>query len=211
MLVNVNESLYGRRKSYLNAALNIIIALCVVFIGAEVIFGSIYTGIYVSGDSMLPTLVGAENEYVAGGDYVYVNTLKAPDYGDIVVVLNDKNPFDKKNIIKRVVAFGGDTVRIVSGQAEVKKKGCEEFEAITQIAAEYNTEGVRENRLYYNYPEHLVEDGCMFLLGDNRNVSADSRQAGDFKDEKLLGVVPKWSLNNVKTVTAYYTFFHFKR
>ena len=62
---------------------------------------------------------------------------------------------------------------------------------------------------YNSYGEHTVSDGCMFLLGDNRNVSSDSRQGIDYPMENLVGVVPKWSIKLKSLTTKFYTFFNF--
>ena len=49
----------------------------------------------------------------------------------------------------------------------------------------------------------------MFLLGDNRNKSSDSREYGDFPVSSLVGVVPQWSIDNKEFTTAVYTYFNF--
>lgn len=210
----VGKSLYERRKpSYINLILNVIIIIfLLVFIG-ELIFNSYYTSIYVKGSSMMPTLTGApasghsDNSVSAGGDYVFVNTRVKPDYRDIVVVKTSDAQNIQYDIIKRVVAFGGDTVKIDHGQLYIKYKGESEFKEIEEpyLSEEFNTADSAVN----TYDEHVVADGCMFLLGDNRDVSEDSRRRGDFSMTSLVGVVPKWSLKYKSQITAFYTFFEF--
>ena len=207
---NVGKCLYERQKpSYLNSILNIIIVIFLGIFILELIFNSIYTNIYVKGSSMMPTLNGApsigEDSVLEGGDYIFVNTRAKPDYSDIVVVKTSNAQGETYDIIKRVVALGGDTVKIVEGRLFIKYKGKTEFIEVeeTYVLPEYNDS-------YNNYEEHLVEEDCMFLLGDNRNISEDSRRKGDFHISSLVGVVPDWSLKYKSTITSIYTFFEFK-
>lgn len=212
MQKTVGKSLYDRRKpSYLDLILNVIIILFLLVFVCELIFNSVYTNIYVKGQSMAPTLNGAPmgggNTVLEGGDYVFVNTRISPDYLNIVVVETGEKGHSYA-IIKRVVAFGGDTVKMDRGQLWVKRAGTDTFVDIDEpyILEENNDPFKQKN----NFGEHVVEEGCMFLLGDNRNVSEDSRSKGDFPLNSLIGVVPEWSLKNKSTITAFYSFFEFK-
>lgn len=215
MLNKVGRSLYERQKpSSLNLILNaLIVIICLVFI-FEIIFNMSFTSIYVKGESMLPTLVGApgnagdkSGELSAGGDYVFVDIHAKPDYFDIVVVKTADEDGYSYNIIKRVVAFGGDTVKLDRGQLWIKYKGSAEFKKIEEgyLSEKYNDASNVKN----TYEEHVVEEGHMFLLGDNRNDSADSRERGDFSLNSLVGVVPEWSIKNKGWITSIYTFFEF--
>lgn len=206
-----SQCLYGRRKtSYFNLILNVIIVLFIIVLVGELIFNSVYTNIYVKGKSMVPTLIGADGEGLLeeGGDYVFVNRCATPDYKDIVVVKTVNSSGTEYNIIKRVVAFGGDTVKIDRGQLWIKYKGQSEFEKKDEpyVLEENNDPYLAVN----NFSEHVVEEGCMFLLGDNRDVSEDSRRRGDYPMTTLVGVVPEWSLKYKSTITSIYTFFEFK-
>ena len=212
----VGKSLYERRKpSKLNLIFNIIIIIFLFVIIGEVIFNSYYTSIYVKGESMEPTLNGAPNTSVklSGGDYLFVNKHAKPDYFDIVVVItedyNEEGELVKYDIIKRVVAFGGDTVKIDHGQLYIKYKGESEFK---EIEEPYLSEDKNKKEDAVNtFDEHVVADGCMFLLGDNRSNSKDSRARGgkDYPMSDLVGVVPEWSLKYKSQITAIYTFFEF--
>lgn len=203
-------SLYkGKRDSTrYNLVLNVIIIIFALIFIAEIAFNAVYTSIYVTESSMLPTLVGAPNENVVGGDYIFVNTVAKPSYGDIVVVYNGNY-----NIIKRVVAFGGDTVRIINGQLQIKYSASDDFVNVEEsyVLPENNdAEGI-----CYNYDAHTVLEGHMFLLGDNRNVSRDSRDKsngnnGDFSLSNLIGVVPQWAIKYKRSITSFYTYIEFK-
>lgn len=197
------------KKFKIAIVLNVLIAFIALIIIGELIFGAIYKGIYVIGSSMYSTLNGASSEDKYGGDYVYVNAFDKPDYGDIVVV----NRSDNFSIIKRVIALGGDRVKIIDGQLYLMRKGEEAFVAVSEDYV-YVDAGC-ENA---NYPlkdgevaeeGHLVEDGHMFLLGDHRNVSVDSRDHGDFDLNSLYGVVPDWSIKHKAVISKIHIFFKY--
>lgn len=161
---------------------------------------------------MMPTLTGAPSSGLGnveeGGDYVFINTRTTPNYFDIVVVKTQDADGREYDIIKRVVAFGGDTVKIDRGQLWIKYKGDSEYSKIDEpyVLDENNDPYNFRN----NFSEHVVEYGCMFLLGDNRDVSEDSRTRGDYPMNSLVGVVTDWSIKYKSIITSVYTFFEFK-
>ena len=203
-LVKARDSLYKReRRSPLNICLNVIIVLFCSILILELSFNMLFTGIYVIDESMMPTVVGADRNHpnAPGGDFIYVDKLAKPNYGDIIVIYRETADGTKGNIIKRVVAFGGDTVKIVEGKLFVNGEEVNE----SYLDADYNLPEKDCN----TFAEHIVEEGCMFLLGDNRNVSSDSRQNGDYPIKNLVGVVPNWSMKMKSATTKIYTFFNF--
>lgn len=204
---DVGETLYGseRRRKKASFIRTVIIGLCIiVLMSLEALFVTFYTGIYIIDGSMTPTFIGAESPNKRGGDYIYINTYAKPVRGDIVVVYspNTTNGYTDK-IIKRVVAFGGEYVELREGRLYVNDVEYPE----SYIVPEKNNEA----NPYNTFARHQVAEGCMFLLGDNRNDSVDSRsdKYGDVPIKNLVGVVPKWSQRRKKVTTAFYTFFHF--
>lgn len=179
--------------------LNAVIAVFCVVLVIQIAFNVFYTGIYVVNISMRPTFTGAQEEYLPGGDFIYINRYKKPSYGDVVVVYRENGKPSSGNIIKRVVAFENDTVEILNGVLYVN----DEIVVESYVDPERNTPSLN------NFDRHVVKEGCMFLLGDNRNESTDSRERGDYPVADLVGVMPQWSYSIKGITTAVYTFFNF--
>lgn len=210
--LNPNQS----KKSCIGIILNVIIAFLAVIIFFQIIFSINYTRVYVIGSSMYPTLIGADAEGESGGDYVLIYSGE-PSYGDIVVVERyDESTGKYKTLIKRVIALGGDTLYLDHGKLYIKYSGIDEFVLVEEsyIVSEYNSPN-----LYNTYPRinsevdtngHTVSEDCMFLMGDNRNVSVDSRsEYGDFSLDELVGIVSDWSVSYKSFLTTWFTFWDF--
>lgn len=130
-------------------------AIIVVF----VIFAFFFRVIGVDGDSMFPTL--------KDGDWLAISGVTTEiKHGDIVVVTQ---PWERNvPIIKRVIATGGDTVDIDFESSKVYVNGIEIYEP-------YIYEPTRTS---YDVEFPLtVDDGKVFVMGDNRNISLDSRSS----------------------------------
>lgn len=112
-------------------------------------------GVY--GTSMLPTLMHGDMAIIS-------NLLYTPQNGDIVII--QKDSFDEDPIVKRIIATEGQTVDIdfESGIVYVDGKALEE---------EY-VNSLTFTRLDFT-GEVTVPENCVFVLGDNRNASNDSR------------------------------------
>lgn len=209
MLNTARASLYGGgRTSKFNIIFVAAVAVLIVILAFETFFNLNYRSIYVQGESMSPTLTGAPSNVshaVRGGDYVFVDVHARPGYRDIVVMRAGTGKSNMHNIIKRAVAFGGDTVKIEGGVLYLKKVGQNEF-----VAQDEDYVSPLNASADYNYGEHTVAENCIFVLGDNRDNSTDSRgQYGDFSYDALVGVVPWWSLKFKGAITSIYTFFDF--
>ncbi len=200
---NQNKSLL---KKILNIVLNTIIIILVFVALGRIIFAVTFTGIYVCQSSMYPTLNGAVDETMPGGDYIYINKFDKPQRGDIVV-FND----GKTTLIKRVIALSGDSLYIEDGYVYLKKDGEDDFTKLIEDYVNpsyYESEPIR-NEFYYFYSpsfSYVIPENSMFCMGDNRAISIDSRtHNGSYSMECLLGVVTNWSLNNKEKITEWYT------
>ena len=134
----------------------------------------VFRVVVVSGSSMLPTLVSGDRLLLLSTPLYHT-----PSYGDIIVASKDSFE-DGEPIIKRVIAVEGQTVDIDFSTGTVYVDGVALNEPYINNLTTLS-EGV-------NFPL-VVEDGCVFVLGDNRGRSQDSRspQIGQIDKREILG------------------------
>ncbi|MBQ9782864.1 MAG: hypothetical protein IJW26_06780, partial [Clostridia bacterium] len=56
-------------------------------------------------------------------------------------------------------------------------------------------------------PRTTISAGCIYVLGDNRRVSVDSRDIGEIKKDKVKGVVHEFWIKNKSVTTNVFSFF----
>ncbi len=120
-----------------------------------------YEGIYVASESMEPTL--PKDVHVMVNKFSLL--LKPPRRGEIVMF---ESPIDaKKGLVKRVIATAGDTIEI--REKKVYLNGRKLDEPYVQF--------LNPDTIYMgdNVPPLVVPEGHLFVMGDNRDVSGDSR------------------------------------
>jgi signal peptidase I len=124
----------------------------------------------------LPQVSGLSMEpHIRSGEYVVINTfayrIGLPRRGDIVAFRHEG---DTRGVfIKRVIGIPGDRVKIDRGQVYLN--------------------GVKLNESYVRHPddrsspEVIVPASAVYVLGDNRAQSEDSRSFGPVTDDRLIG------------------------
>jgi signal peptidase I len=121
----------------------------------------------VSGRSMEPL--------IQSGEYVLINTFAfrvgRPRRGEIVAFRHEGDA--REVFIKRVIGLPGDRIRIDRGRVYVN--GTKQDEPYVQDADDRSLPGV------------LVPQSSVYVLGDNRANSEDSRAFGPVSDDRLIG------------------------
>lgn len=144
----MTEGVKSQKKEWLES---IIVAIVI----AIIIKAFVFETVLVDGHSMLPTLRDRDRLAVVKIGYLF----DGPGYGDVVVF---RYPADPSLIfIKRVIALEGDRVEIKNHRVYVNG---------TRLDEPYINE-----KPIMDYPEAVVPPNTVFVLGDNRNDSRDSR------------------------------------
>ncbi|MGM0395729.1 MAG: signal peptidase I [Bacillota bacterium] len=187
----------SKGNGFIRETLSWIFSLAIALLVALFIISNIVSMTMVMEQSMEPTF--------SQGDRLIVNRIgyffTSPERGDIIIF--DKNPIDKgiirnminevgdirnnfrfrftgsaeKNLlIKRVVAVGGDLVEIIDGEVHINGERVEEpyINTITYSRGD---------------SQWQVPQGKLFVLGDNRENSLDSRVLGFIDEQQVKGEV----------------------
>ncbi len=136
----------------------------------SIVFMFLFRIVGVDGDSMFPTLYNYDRLVISRFNYT-------PQRGDIVII----NRYREEPLVKRVIAIGGDTLEIngETNQVIVNGKELEEpyvFGITQPLGFEPNKQD--------------VPDGYIFVMGDNRQNSKDSRdslEVGFIKQTDIMG------------------------
>jgi len=126
----------------------------------------VFDFVVVESISMEDTLYAGEVLFLEKVSY----NANLPETGDIIVCRFDDG---RKNYIKRVIGQPGDTVSVEAGTTYVNSIPLDE---------PYLPEA-----MLGNYVQSTVPDDAVFIMGDNRNNSFDSRAVGTVPLEKVRG------------------------
>lgn len=165
----------------------------------------------VSGSSMYPTLHHKDIMFIQRAFYT-------PEPGDIVVLRKDGFPSEGQSeaIVKRVIATAGQTVRVDFEENRVYVDGVALDESYINQSTDWPdpVTGEMESHDWLEgdiiaaddgmiYTDIVVPEGCIFVMGDNRNGSTDSR------DYRLGPVDERCVLGRARLVFFPFSRFHF--
>jgi signal peptidase I len=172
---------------------------------------ALFEAFEIEGPSMEPSLLNGDRVVVA--KFVYglflpfmnqaVLTWGLPNVGDVVIV---RSPRDNVDIVKRVVALPGDSLELRDGViyrngnavSHVSQGGCKDRPDQGPFGCEWIQEKLGDHT--YNTSQNLdslrhtrapitIEPGRIYVLGDHRDRSNDSRALGTIPIERVKGRV----------------------
>lgn len=147
----------------------------ILFIFVLVVTYQSFTLCKVEGKSMQPTL---HEE-----DYVFVNKaavhFSSLQHGEIVII---KEEDESKYYVKRVIGLPGDIINITNGTVYVNDKKQDEPYIKKDL---YNN-----TQVFYNFQKTKIPPNKLFVMGDNRAQSKDSRNGlGYIEEDNIIGKV----------------------
>lgn len=140
---------------------------------------------------------GSMRETIREGDLILGEKVslafRDPEPGDIVTF--DDPLTEGRTLVKRVIAVGGQTVDLVEGRVVVD--GVVLDEPYTDGQPSYPLEGYAGSEAI-SYP-FTVPEGCIWVMGDNRTNSADSRYFGPVSVDEVTSrvVLIYWPLEHI--------------
>lgn len=177
---------FGEQSVPISTCFDIVDSARNAILAVFIVFAFLFRAVGVDGSSMFPTL--------RDGDWVAVKSFVTEvKRGDIVVVTQ---PWERNvPIIKRVIAVGGDEVDIDFQAHEVYVNG-------ERLEENYIAE---PTALYYDVQFPLVVDeGKVFVMGDNRNDSLDSRSSRiGLVDERYIFGKAQFRISPIKEWKIY--------
>lgn len=154
-------------------ARRLVVPLALVLLLFILVFYVLFNAISVEGESMLPTLLPADHLLVT-------KSYTTPRRGDIVII--DSSRFDAggEEIVKRVIGIPGDHISVTDDIATIN-------------GSVEDTSGIWVNPGYGDdFREAIVPSATVYVLGDNRPVSLDSRYIGaipiEYIDGRVIGI-----------------------
>lgn len=199
------EETKAKTRSVLREVLDWVICFVLAYALYIVLNYFVFSSPQVKQESMFPTIVNGERVFVLrpllAGDYKYgdIITFEAPidnqnyfddesvfpvaqyeTYTGIRNFLYKVFDYQKVNYVKRVIGLPGDTIEIKDGK--VYRNG-------EELQEDYVRPGNKTTSQVEKYSTVTVAEGTLYVMGDNREQSKDSRTFGCIPEERVNGKV----------------------
>ena len=182
------------KKSFTKSFLEQLELIVIFFAIMVLVFTFVCKTCKVVGESMRETLQNGETVLIWSLFY-------SPGYGDVVVIHDDEAL--NEPIVKRVIGLPGDKIRVehtldsmkttithADGSVTVLDSANEDYVRYVDERRALGYYGENEALLPYSKDEtYVVNDGEVFVMGDNRLNSRDSRELGAYSSNQILGKV----------------------
>ncbi|WP_411344407.1 signal peptidase I [Paenibacillus sp. WLX1005] len=172
------EKTSGAAREFKQWAIMLVVVVLVALLVRTLLFASFE----VQGQSMEPNF--HTNERIIVNKLVY--DFHQPQPGDVIVL---KVPSKNRDFIKRVIAVGGDKVSVEGDTVTVNGTKLDEPYIAAPVAHaqqqgnSYNINNFPTTEI----PDGTVPDGYLFVMGDNRSNSEDSRMIGYIPVSDVIG------------------------
>ncbi len=169
-----------KEKSTLTSMIfDVVSILATATVAVGLCFVCLFRTIQVSGTSMFPTLVDGEQTILQSVYY-------KPQCGDVVVTAQPNTVEDI--LVKRIIATEGQTVKLERDPGSVNFSVYVDDKKLDEP---YINEPIDINHLLDYYEPVTVPEGYVYVMGDNRNNSSDSRSdaIGMIREEYIMGKV----------------------
>lgn len=178
------EALHAKDIAYKKASdRDFALWLVLVLIAAFAVRLFIFEPVRVSGDSMYDTLVHNERMFVEKVSYWFTR----PQRGEIVICYY---PNHTTTCVKRVIGVPGDRIAIAGGAVYLNGEKLDES-------------AYWDGFIWGDMAETVVPEDCIFVIGDNRNDSSDSRNplVGPIPYSRVVGRVRSviWPIGQART------------
>lgn len=156
---------------------------------AAIIRYFLFAPIVVDGLSMMPTL--------QNGDRMIVNKLGKPDRFDIIVF----HAPERKDYIKRVIGLPGDVIEYHNDILYINGEPYDE-PYLDEYKKNIVDGPLTEDFTLEDFGLKKVPEGELFVMGDNRRFSKDSRQIGTISIDEVIGdtSIVYWPIKDIRMI-----------
>jgi signal peptidase I len=180
----MNQLTYQRKLmgQYIRDILITVLIAVVIFLGLQFTIGAFE----VYGTSMVPNIL--PSDYIMADKVTY--HFRNPQRGEVIILNSPQQ--SQKDLIKRVIGLPGDTIEIKNNTLYING---------IAINEPYIKEPIK-----YTYGKQVVPADSYFVLGDNRNVSADSHSGWFLNKDNIIGraMLIYWPFSRIRIIQQYH-------